>query len=186
MILEQLKDSLERSPVITAVSEEMFEKALLSPSEVIFYLEANLLTLAERIHEAHRRGKYIFIHIDLAEGLGRDKAALAYLQSLGADGIITTKAHLVKAAREISILAVQRFFTLDTKGINSVQDVIAIARPDLVEIMPGIVPKIIRRFSVGPTPIIAGGLIETKAEVTEALGSGAFAVSTGKEELWYI
>ena len=35
-------------------------------------------------------------------------------------------------------------------------------------------------------PIIAGGLIENKAEVTEALGLGAAAVSTGKKELWYL
>ncbi|MBQ3075076.1 MAG: glycerol-3-phosphate responsive antiterminator, partial [Clostridia bacterium] len=34
-------------------------------------------------------------------------------------------------------------------------------------------------------PLIAGGLIETKAEVMDALQSGAIAVSTGKEELWY-
>ena len=35
-------------------------------------------------------------------------------------------------------------------------------------------------------PVIAGGLIETKAEITTALSSGAVAVSTGKKELWYV
>ena len=34
--------------------------------------------------------------------------------------------------------------------------------------------------------VIAGGLIETKAEITTALSSGAVAVSTGKKELWYV
>ena len=34
--------------------------------------------------------------------------------------------------------------------------------------------------------VIAGGLIETKQEVTNALGQGAAAVSTGKNELWYL
>ena len=38
---------------------------------------------------------------------------------------------------------------------------------------------------IGKIPVIAGGLIETKAEVTEALCQGALAVSTGKQELWY-
>ncbi|MFQ8953550.1 MAG: glycerol-3-phosphate responsive antiterminator [Oscillospiraceae bacterium] len=33
-------------------------------------------------------------------------------------------------------------------------------------------------------PVIAGGLIETKQEVTAALSANAIAVSTGKKELW--
>ena len=35
-------------------------------------------------------------------------------------------------------------------------------------------------------PIVAGGLIETKEEIAEAIISGAEAVSTGKKELWEI
>ena len=46
--------------------------------------------------------------------------------------------------------------------------------------------KVIERFSGGSVPVIAGGLIETKAEVTSALASGAAGVSTGMPELWYI
>lgn len=34
------------------------------------------------------------------------------------------------------------------------------------------------------TPIVAGGLIETKEEIAEACNSGAIAVSTGRESLW--
>ena len=52
--------------------------------------------------------------------------------------------------------------------------------------MPGVISKVIERFSGGSIPVIAGGLIETKAEVTAALASGAAAVSTGMPELWYI
>jgi glycerol uptake operon antiterminator len=49
-----------------------------------------------------------------------------------------------------------------------------------------VIGKSIRRFSSGGTPVIAGGLIETKQELTDALGSGATAVSTGRKELWYL
>ena len=35
-------------------------------------------------------------------------------------------------------------------------------------------------------PVIAGGLLQTKAEVTDALSAGATAVSTGCPELWCI
>ncbi len=186
MGLQTLIHSLECNPVITAVPDNRFAKALMSPAEVIFCLEASILTLAQRIAAAHEQGKFIFIHLDLAEGLGRDRAALEFLQQRGADGIITTKSHLVRSAKELGLITVQRFFTLDTKGLGSMQEAIASAKPDLIEIMPGIVPKIIRRFAGGAVPVIAGGLIETKQEVTEALSAGALAVSTGKEELWYL
>ena len=58
-------------------------------------------------------------------------------------------------------------------------------KPDIMEIMPGTMGKIIKRFSGGKIPLIAGGLVETRQEVTSALSLGALAVSTGKEELWY-
>ena len=52
--------------------------------------------------------------------------------------------------------------------------------------MPGVIGKAIARFSGGNIPVIAGGLIQTKKEVTDALGCGAAAVSTGQSELWYL
>jgi len=58
--------------------------------------------------------------------------------------------------------------------------------PHLMEIMPGVIGKAITRCSRGSIPVIAGGLIQTKSEVTEALRCGAAAVSTGKSDLWYI
>ena len=61
---------------------------------------------------------------------------------------------------------------------------------DEVQIVSGVlesfIGKVISRFSSRGIPVIAGGLIESKAEITEALSSGASAVSTGKKELWYV
>ena len=79
----------------------------------------------------------------------------------------------------------QRFFAYDSHGVNGIEDVLAGTKPDIMEIMPGIMGKIIQRFSGGSIPLIAGGLVETRQEVTAALKLGALAVSTGKEELWY-
>ena len=55
---------------------------------------------------------------------------------------------------------------------------------EFAEIMPGVAYKVISKLAKTNVPIIAGGLIETKIEVMEALGAGAVAVSTGKKELW--
>ena len=186
MDFKELKNCLETNPVIAAVSNEAFDKALLSPVKIIFYLEANLMSIEQKIADAHKNDKCILIHLDLAEGLGRDKIAIEYLFNAGADGIITTRSQLVKMAKYVGLITVQRFFSLDSKGLSGIPDVISFAKPDLIEIMPGIATKVIKRFADGNIPVIAGGLIETKSEVTEALSGGAFAVSTGKEELWYL
>lgn len=58
--------------------------------------------------------------------------------------------------------------------------------PNLIEIMPGVIPKALSLFADKGIPVIAGGIIETKEEVTAALRSGAIAVSTGKFKLWQL
>jgi len=58
-------------------------------------------------------------------------------------------------------------------------------KPNMVEVMPGIMPNILKRISKQlPMPIIAGGLVETKEDIIEILNSGALAASTGMKELW--
>ena len=64
MQLSELLDRLEQDPVIAAVSNDKWDSALESPASVLFYLSADLLTVKERIDQAHNAGKCIFIHID--------------------------------------------------------------------------------------------------------------------------
>ena len=186
MRFEQLMDSLESFPVIAAAREPSFQAALISPAEVLFCLEAHLLTVCQRVAQAHEAGKAIFIHMDLAEGIGRDREGLQYLAQCGIDGVISTRGQIIRTARDLGLLTVQRFFALDSQGMDSVQEMLKSAEPHLMEIMPGVIPKAVSRFASGSIPVIAGGLIETKKEVTSALEHGALAVSTGREELWYL
>ncbi|MBO7218060.1 MAG: glycerol-3-phosphate responsive antiterminator [Clostridia bacterium] len=180
----ELLNLLERSPVIAAVRDDGWEKAINSSAEVIFYLKANLLTVKSRIAEAAERGKIVFVHIDLADGIGKDKTGIEFLHTCGVHGVISTRNQLISIAKEKKLLTVQRFFALDSQGLESIRDVAGAA--DLLEIMPGVVPKIIERFANGGSSVIAGGLIETKEEVFTALNAGASAVSTGKVDLWDI
>ena len=69
--------------------------------------------------------------------------------------------------------------------MHSIAETIENTKPDMIEIMPGVIPKALRLLADRDIPVIAGGLIETKSEITAALGSGAIAVSTGKRELWF-
>ncbi len=168
-------------------TEEEFLAALASRPTVIFDLSFDLLVAARRVRAAHEAGKRLYIHADMARGIGRDDSGLAYLARLGVDGIISTKVGTIKSAREAGLLTVQRCFLVDSRSIETAAEAIRTARPDLLECMPGTVDKAIRRLrDTLPTPLIAGGLIETRAEVAAALAAGAAAVSTAKHELWDI
>lgn len=186
MRLSELIDCLEQNPVIAAIREDGWEAALVSPVQVLFYLSADLLTIQQRISQAHAAQKYILVHMDLAEGIGKDRIGVRFLAQCGVDGIISTRAQVIRFAKEQNLLAVQRFFALDAKGMESIDDMLHTSSPHLMEIMPGVIGKAVRRFSGGSIPVIAGGLIQTKSEVTEALGCGATAVSTGERSLWYL
>ncbi len=179
-------ECLEGCPVIAAVHEELFDDALKSPAEIIFLLEGNVMTVGEKIRLAHQNNKQIFIHIDLLKGVGKDKCGVEFLSSLKCDGIISTRAALIKNAKEIGLTTVQRYFALDSQGVESIKEMITAVKPDFIEIMPGVVGKIISKFAKEKIPVIAGGLIETKAEMTSALACGALAVSTGRKDLWYL
>ena len=186
MQLDRLLDCLECNPVIAAIQQEGLASALESPVQIIFHLGVDLMSVRDVIQQVHNAGKYIFIHLDLAEGIGKDRAGVRYLSQCGADGVISTKAQLIRYAKEQGLITVQRFFALDSKGMESIEEMAKNTNPHLMEIMPGVIGKAIRRFSGGSIPVIAGGMIQTKSEVTDALGCGASAVSTGKSELWYM
>lgn len=186
MTLAQIQERLEICPLVASVHEDRFGQALESPAQIVFVLEGTVMTVADQIRMAHEKGKAIFVHIDLMRGIGKDRCGVEYLVKLGADGIISTRASLIKNAKEFGVIAVQRYFAIDSQGIESIREMIGSTRPDFIEIMPGVVNKVIARFVSEEVPVIAGGLIETKAEVTAALSCGAIAVSTGTQDLWYL
>lgn len=186
MQISELVTCLECDPVIAAVSDDKWAEALESPAKVIFYLSADLLTVPEKIRQAHRAGKYVMVHMDLAEGIGKDRTGVSYLAKCGADGLISTKGTLIRMGKEQGLVVIQRCFALDSRGLDSIQETLRNTAPHMVEIMPGIIPKAISKFSKSGIPVIAGGLLQTKQEVTEALGAGATAVSTGQKCLWYL
>lgn len=181
-----LFESLEKNPVIAAVHEKEIDEAIQSPTEIIFLLKGNLLTIKSIIDKVKNSNKLIFVHIDLADGIGKDRVGLEYISKCGADGIISTRGNIIRQAKDMGLLTVQRFFALDSKGVDSIFDMLSTTSPDLIEIMPGVIGKIINSFANENVPLISGGLIETKSEITNALNLGAIAVSTSKKELWYM
>ncbi len=176
----------DRRKVAASVrTDEDFGEALKSDVEVIFMQNSDILNVKNQIDDAHSSGKKVFIHMDFAEGIGKDRAGLNFIKLMGADGILTTKTGMVRSARDIGLITVQRFFIVDSHSVDTAVESIKIAKPDVVEIMPGVVEKKIREFAEKvDTPILAGGLIEFEDEVDNALEAGAIAVSTASKNLW--
>ncbi len=166
-------------------TEEDFKASLASKVDVIFLLYSDLITIETQIIRAHEAGKKLFIHMDFAEGIGKDRVGLEYLKEKGADGILTTKTSMIRQAKDIELITVQRFFIVDSHSVDTAVDSIRIAKPDIVEIMPGVVCKKIAEFAQRVnTPILAGGLVEFKEDVDNAIAAGAKGISTADRELW--
>jgi len=178
--------NLQKKCIIAAVRDgQEFEAALLNGPENIFLLKSSIMQLPKCLKLAHENNKKLFVHIDLTDGIAKDMAGLNFIAKIGVDGIISTRTNLIKCARECGLSTVQRFFIVDSKSIYTALDSIKSSKPDMVEFLPGVMPKIIERFSEKlDVPIIAGGLIETEEELKLVLSAGASAVSTGKQELW--
>lgn len=181
-IIEALYDS----PIIGAVKDvKNIDRAIGSKLNIIFMLCGSILNIKEIISQIKASGKFVCVHIDLVEGLGRDSAAVEFLKKVGADGIITTKPSLIKDARACGIFAIQRLFMLDSRSLESGIKSIREDHPDAVEIMPGIAAKVIANINERvDIPVIAGGLILDKSDIIDALSKGAVAVSTSDISLW--
>ena len=174
---------LERTPVIPSVKEpETLDRALCHDGAAVFLLCGDILNIAGLVDRA---GKYAVVHADLVAGLAPKEIAVDYLRSCGADGIISTRPHIIRRGRELGMLTVLRVFAIDSKAVSNLGKETGMGMPDLIEVLPGTIYRVIARLSRELTvPLIAGGLLADKADVTAALGAGALCVSASDPQLW--
>ena len=70
---------------------------------------------------------------------------------------------IIKLAKDSGICAVQRFFVVDSQSVHTSLEAVKTSKPDMIEIMPGVVEKVIKYMKEKVSvPIIAGGIIEYK------------------------
>lgn len=185
--MPDLLDALLISPVIAAVkNEKTLAAACGSGCGVVFMLKGNICTIKKQVDILRRHDKQVYLHIELMEGFGRDRYALEYIRdSIAPTGIITTKPQLVRAAVELGIPVIQRIFLIDSQSFHTGVSSVGSSHPSAVEIMPGVIPALTRKICAATsTPVITGGMIETKADILASLSAGAVGVSTSAEALW--
>mgnify|MGYP000701891058 FL=1 len=187
--MHPLAETLLDEPVIAAVkTDEALTAALASPCSAVFLLASTLLTVDGLVHRIHDAGKLAVVHIDLVDGLSSREIAVDSLNALcHPDGIISTRPTLIRRARHRGLLTVQRAFILDSLSLTSLSGQLEQGKPDFVEILPGIMPRVIAEISTRTqVPVIAGGLLRDKADIMAAMCAGAAAVSTSAPSLWDI
>lgn len=183
--MNQFQNAIEEAPVIAAIKdEEGLNRALESECRVVFLLYGTLLNVQEQVLRVHKAEKLAIIHADLIEGLSGKEIAADYLANVThADGVISTRPGIVRRARELGIISIQRFFLLDSMSYENVLRLGSHA--DVIDVLPGAIPRVIERLTQRMRqPVIASGLLFDKQDVIAALSSGARAISTTNTELW--
>lgn len=179
---------LRQNPIIAAVkNEEGLQSALASRSAVVFVLYGNILNLPSIVSRIHQADKLAVVHFDLIDGASQKEIVLDFVKNSAlADGIISAKAAILKAAKKRRLFTVHRFFLIDSLSFNSLPKQYENSQADVIEIMPGcIVPKVLRWVDdMMKRPMIASGMICEAEEARSALSAGALAISTSNQSVW--
>ncbi len=177
---------MERDAIVPAVKDVAQLDAVLDcPCSVVFVLCGDILNIDRILDRLHAAGKKAVVHADLVAGLAPKEIAVDFLQRCGADGIISTRPHLIRRGRELGLGTVLRVFAIDSKAVSNLRREAEVGSPDAIEVLPGAMPQIISRLSRElHIPLIAGGLLIDKADVMAALTAGARCVSTSDAALW--
>ena len=188
---QEFYDAVEANPVIAAVKSDAGLQAAVEMEEiqVIFVLYGDVCTIPEILEKIKATGKKAMVHIDLIAGLSAKEISVEFIaRQTRADGIITTKPALVRRAKELGIFVVLRFFVIDSLALKNIENLemqCGTSRPDFIEVLPGVMPKVLGRIAkVSRIPMIAGGLITEKEDVIAALSAGAIAVSSTNQDVW--
>lgn len=174
-------------PIIASITKpEQIQAALKSKVRRVNLMTGDIMKLAEIIQDLHQAGKIVYVHTEMVNGIGRDGSAVQYLaKHFEADGIITTKSNQIAAAKHAGIRSIQRIFAIDTAAVETAIKMIGQTKPDEVEIMPGLMPRVVRDVKARiRIPLIVGGLIKSEDEIREMLASGADHVSLGDTRFW--
>ena len=186
---KEFREALENSPIIAAIKdEEGLKKCKTSESKVIFILYGDICSIGDIVSEVKASGKIAMVHIDLVAGLSAKEIAVDFIKKYTqADGIITTKPALIKRARELSLSTILRLFVIDSMAYSNIEHQLRTAKPDLIEVLPALMPKVLAKVcKLSTVPVIAGGLVSDKEDVMALLQAGVVSISSTNEKIWFL
>lgn len=186
---KEFKEALEDSPIIAAIKDEAgLKKCKDTESRIIFILYGDICNISDIVSEVKACGKIALVHIDLINGLSSKEVAVDFIKKYtDADGIITTKPTLIKRAKELSLYTILRLFVIDSMAYENIEKQLKTCRPDIIEILPALMPKVVSKIcKLSNTPIIAGGLVSDKEDILELLHAGVTSISSTNPDIWFL
>lgn len=178
--------ALNRNPVIPAVRgpDSALEAALAGEHAAIFVLGGDIFKVLRRVGVQGRRPQ-IYVNVDLVGGVAADASGLRFLSGR-VEGIISTHRHVIELAKTSGLITVQRLFAIDSGAVERGLKLIRRAEPRFVEILPALAYReIAERYSeVLDLPVLAGGLLKGREDISTILEAGAVGVSTSHRGLW--
>lgn len=185
---QRIYNLFEQNPVIAAVKDTdgLNECISIPDIKVVFILFGDICCIPELVAKVKETGRMAVVHIDLINGLGSREIAVDFIkQNTQADGIISTKPSLIRRGKELNLFTVLRYFLIDSMALENIRTQQNSVNPDIIEVLPGLMPQIIRKICQhSRVPIIAGGLINDKKSVLNALSAGALCVSSTNCSVW--
>ena len=183
---QHIYNALQDSPIIAAVRDEAgLAACLCSDVRMVFTLCGDICSIAPMVDRIHSAGKLAVVHLDRITGLAAKEVAVDFVRSATrADGVISTHPNLIQRAKAQGLFTVLRAFLIDSIALDNLLAASKI-HPDALDILPGLMPSMIRRV-VRETglPVMTGGLITQKQEILQALEAGALAISTTNPAVW--
>ena len=165
---KEFKEAIEDSPIIAAIKDdEGLKKCLTSESRVIFILYGDICNIPDIVEAVKSSGKIA--------------------KYTRADGIITTKPALIKRAKELGLYTILRLFVIDSMAYSNIEHQLRTAKPDLIEVLPALMPKVLAKVcKLSTVPVIAGGLVSDKEDVMALLQAGVVSISSTNEKIWFL
>ena len=158
---QELMDAIQETPVIAAVKDDAgLCNALTNENiRVVFVLYGDICNISSIVRRIHEAGRFAVVHVDLIAGLAGKEVAVDFIRNTTeADGIISTRQSFIRRAKELGLAAILRVFLLDSIALESL-DKIPANLPDCLDLLPGTMPKILRRVCAkAKVPVLTGGL----------------------------
>lgn len=183
---KEILDIFEENPVILGLTgEEDFSLAAKKDSKIVFTLFGNISNIQSIVEQIKDMGKLVFVNIDMVDGFaGKNSVVDFIINTTKADGIISSKAHILRYANEKGMFTIHRCFILDSSSWRNIGKQLQISHADIINVAPGwtkVINWTVEKYDV---PVIASGLVCDKPTLIDSLKAGALAICTTNHEVW--
>lgn len=176
----------EENPVVLGMKREKdFPIVAQNNGKIVFTLFGNISEISGIVKRLKDMGKLVFVNIDMVDGFSGRNSVIDFMKNnTEADGIISSKASLLRYASEQGFFTIHRFFILDSSSWQSIKKQIEISHADIINVAPGWTKVISWTVNDFDTPVMASGLVCDKETVIASLKAGAIAICTTNHEVW--